>query len=370
MTSVNVPEDQSHIPNATDESADALGPHNVDAHMPPQPAGQQTAPQDPVYATPQWNPETNEWAPSNEQHSTWGVAEPGHGDVEDANPVSESYGHAPSGTIPDRRLNLIDSVRDVRGPTPAPTVHYTHDVRTTEAGAESVRFHQEFVQGTAPPTPILQQNPNRKRALIRISSGVTNSQNNNLTATGVPATVTVPTGQTWTLQSVSFLFTASAAVANRNIRLTIRDALGRILYQFVDATATTANQVVQCTFAPGLATQHIGAGPFQLTSALPNLVLPAGSTVTADAVAEDAGDTITVGTVMFSVTGAGVYLMPLRDGGNATASQQGWQLNPGDAPIEIKSEAGIEAVAEAGGGATLFVYEELLSPGGVPGVST
>lgn len=354
---------QTTIPN---EPPDADAPHNTDAHMPAQPA-----PQDPVYATPRWNPETNEWAPSNEQHSTWEVGEPSHSDEPTAHPMSDAPGQTEFwGSIPDERLNLIDSVRTPRGPIVQQVVHHEHDVRTTETGAESLRFHQEFVSGSAPIT-LLTQNPARKRALLRIGSAVVNSQNNNLTAVGVPAIVTVPTGQTWTLQAISFLFTASAAAANRFVRIVVKDAAGRTIFTFVDATATTATQVDNVTLGAGLATQHVGAAsPFQVTGALPVLVLPAGSTITADAIGEDVADTITVGTVMFSMTGSGVYLMPLRDGGNAIAASMGWQLNPGDGPIEIKSEAGVEAVAEAGGGATVFVYEELLTPGGVPGTGT
>jgi hypothetical protein len=69
-------------------------------------------------------------------------------------------------------------------------------------------------------------------------------------------------------------------------------------------------------------------------------------------------------------TGGSISLMPLRDGANAAAANVGWQMSPGDPPIEIKAEAGIEAIASSGFAATVSVYEELLSLGGAPGVST
>src|SRR5215472_7438436 len=105
---------QTYVPNSPpDESVNGPGGQNqnVDAHMPPQPGGVERAANDPVWATPSWNPQTNEWAPTNEQHSVWGLAEPSHGDDPNAEPVSEQYGADASGTVPEAGMNLLDSVR-------------------------------------------------------------------------------------------------------------------------------------------------------------------------------------------------------------------------------------------------------------------
>lgn len=133
------------------------------------------------------------------------------------------------------------------------------------------------------------------------------TQNPNLTAVGVPAVLTVPIGQTWTLASITFLYTASAAVATRTPRVIIRDPGGRIIYEWTSPVNLTANQVGQVTLSPGAPNQSGGAGtpanPFTITGPLPALTLLPGSTISADAINEDAADTITVGTVIFTTSG-------------------------------------------------------------------
>lgn len=133
------------------------------------------------------------------------------------------------------------------------------------------------------------------------------TNNPNLTAVGVPATVQVPAGQSWNLSAITFLFTASAAAATRTPRITIRDAGGRILYQWTSPTNVAATQVEQITLSPGSPTISNGSGtvanPFTVTGPLPALTLAAGSTITADAINEDVADTITVGTVIYTTTG-------------------------------------------------------------------
>lgn len=132
---------------------------NVDAHMPPSPGRQ------PVWAD-VWNPDTNEWAPSNEQHSTWGVAEPTHFDAPTATPETPSYGVPDGGVMPDGRLNLLDSVKAGGSPATVPRAVVHHVIETQEEASSHIRTRIVRVQGTAP-TTILEQNPNRDRAIVK-----------------------------------------------------------------------------------------------------------------------------------------------------------------------------------------------------------
>lgn len=137
---------------------------NTDAHMPPQPIPKED---DPVWAN-TWNPETNEWAPSSEQHSVFGVAEPSHGDEPHAAPSSEEYGRPDpdGGTIPDARMNLLDAVQGTTAALPAPPVTVRHIVETQEQSSPLARGRVVRVQGGAP-TVLLEENPNRARAILK-----------------------------------------------------------------------------------------------------------------------------------------------------------------------------------------------------------
>lgn len=114
--------------------------------------------------------EATEWAPSNEPLSTFGVAEPGHGDVSDAAPESEQYGRDTQrgGTTPDPRMNLLTNVREV-ATAATPIIEHHHVMETIDRGTDSVRM-QTFVIPAQPadPTIILQENPDRVRAFVKV----------------------------------------------------------------------------------------------------------------------------------------------------------------------------------------------------------
>lgn len=321
-----------------------------------------------------WNPPTDEWSPSAEPHNTWGVAQPGHGDLSMANPMVDAPGDprtvppTTGGSAPDVRDNLLTDVKKSMAVAPPPQVVH-HVVENVERGAESVNVRQITVVGNQAPTQLLESNPARRRALIRIvpnNPGGVNSENNNLTAVGVPATVTVPAGQIWTIQNIAYLFTASAVVANRTPRLTIKDAGGRTIFQWVSPTNVAASQVEQVNLAPGLPNTTGGAGtvpnPFVVSGGIPPLVLTAGETITADAIAEDAGDSITVGTVMFALSGGGsIFIAARQQPGSAAASATWFKLLLGDPPLEVKSQDGIDGIgALSTDSIAVQVYEELV----------
>src|SRR5512143_1583627 len=84
--------------------------------------------------------ENSEWAPSNEPLSVFGVAEPGHGDVEDAEPESQQYGRDDQGggSTPDVRLNLLNDVQRAAAAA-APVIEHHHVMETVERGSTQVR---------------------------------------------------------------------------------------------------------------------------------------------------------------------------------------------------------------------------------------
>jgi hypothetical protein len=165
---------------------------NVDAHMPPQPVD----PDSTVWAD-EWNPETNEWAPSSEQHSVFGLAEPSHGDVQTAEPMPNDPGdprtYQDGGGTPDVRKNLLTDVREHRQATPLPVQRVEHVVTTSEVGAALVRGRVVRVQGTLP-IVLLEETPNRRRALLKCITTAAVIVINPLRQGGGIATTTAPAG--------------------------------------------------------------------------------------------------------------------------------------------------------------------------------
>jgi hypothetical protein len=148
---------------------------NVAAHMPPQP---QPSPPDSFLYPMQWNPDTNEWAPSSEQHSTFDVAEPGHGDERDARPMVNEPGdprtYSDAGATPDGRLNLLDAVRaPQRGVVHPPVQRVEHVITTNEVASGAIRARTVRIENPATsgspqqPVVLLEANKNRSRALIK-----------------------------------------------------------------------------------------------------------------------------------------------------------------------------------------------------------
>lgn len=157
MTTETAPVHLPPDPNDVEHDATA----NIAAHLPPAPGRQ------PVWAD-VWNPVTNEWAPSNEQHSTWGVAEPTHYDSADATPETQSYGVDERGSsTPDARANLLDAVRSGGPPATVPTHIVQHVITTQEEPSSHIRTRTVRVQGTEP-TVLLEQNENRIRAILKV----------------------------------------------------------------------------------------------------------------------------------------------------------------------------------------------------------
>lgn len=121
---------------------------------------------DPVWAD-LWNPDVNEWSPSDEPEGTFAQAEPSHFDVPSASPMEPGESSA--------SLNLLtDVARPVAQPPPPQIVH--HEVLTTEAGAEIVRSRTIVVPGNTTVVRLLDPNLDRKRALIKVVSATAGIQ--------------------------------------------------------------------------------------------------------------------------------------------------------------------------------------------------
>lgn len=123
-------------------------------------------PDTPVWAN-EWTPHVDRWDPNADTYTEYERQGPGHGDLPDASPMSDEYGQPTSGSTPDARANLLTDVRRVRQTAP-PIQVIRHEVITSEAGAERIRARTVMVTSNAAPTVLLDANPNRKRALIKV----------------------------------------------------------------------------------------------------------------------------------------------------------------------------------------------------------
>jgi hypothetical protein len=170
--------DRNEHPQTQDTDANGVpSASNVAAHMPPDPGDH------PVWAN-TWNPQTNEWSPSNEQHSVFGLAEPSHGDTPAAEPMPNDPGDPRSyqdgGGTPDARLNLLDAVRGTGQPVQAPVQRVEHVIHTQEEPSSKVRARVVRVQAPAAgaggpvTTVVLEENMKRDRAILKCitTSGV------------------------------------------------------------------------------------------------------------------------------------------------------------------------------------------------------
>ena len=131
----------------------------IDHHFPPQPNADIV------------DPATNEWAPSNTPHAVGGLGEPSHDDDPHAAPLSNSEGHPNTynegGGTPDGRLNLLDAVKAHGTPAP-PTQTVHHVMETREVAGRRISSRILAVVGNQVPTTLLEDNPQRERALIKV----------------------------------------------------------------------------------------------------------------------------------------------------------------------------------------------------------
>jgi len=108
------------------------------------------------------------------------------------------------------------------------------------------------------------------------------------------------------IQTVSFVLTTSAGVANRNPKLDILDGLGAVVARFVLPLIVTATHVTQVTFAEEL-TPYGANDSASMGAPIPALRLYSGMSVVGSAVNIAAADHLT-GIRLF------VKQWPVRDG--------------------------------------------------------
>jgi hypothetical protein len=112
-------------------------------------------------------------------------------------------------------------------------------------------------------------------------------------AAGAALTVTVPGAVQWEIQSVSFLYTASANAATRIPFVSFLDQTGKTFCKANTAYTITANNNSQVTFGQGL--DQFGANnSASMGASIPEIRLVDGLRIQVSADAIDAADTITV----------------------------------------------------------------------------
>lgn len=109
---------------------------------------------------------------------------------------------------------------------------------------------------------------------------------------GLPATRRIP-GETFErLDALRFLFTASAAVANRFVSVDVLNGDQTVAVRIQTPTAVTAGLAIQFNFVRGMELFSSTAGGEQLAP-LPDLIFPPGYLIRITAAGIDVADTIT-----------------------------------------------------------------------------
>ena len=145
-------------------------------------------------------------------------------------------------------------------------------------------------------------------------------------------TWTVTQGEAWMFQTVTGLFSTSAAVANRNLELEIFDAAGNDIYIAVSSANMVANNSYTCSAALGVTEGGVSGvagedGGIHL--ALPWLILPAGFSLRFLIGNEDVGDNWT-GTSFATVT---AYRVGPSDPGAVVEQLGPFMFVPGPTPV-------------------------------------
>lgn len=137
------------------------------------------------------------------------------------------------------------------------------------------------------------------------------SSTNEWTFSAATDTLTTTISNGGLLQSISFIYTTDAVVANRTIVVTITEANNRTLYQVASPFAQAASLSVEYSLAPNLPATANG-NPVSVTMPLPaNLVIPPGGHIVITVQNGDPGDTITNGTaILGSSSRADVFICP------------------------------------------------------------
>lgn len=107
--------------------------------------------------------DTNVWGPRAEPLALVGIAEPSHGDDPTATPTAA--------TQEPGRMTLLDSVRQPMQEAPPPPVTIHHVLETQEVGTPIMRARTVVVGSTRQPSVLLEENPDRTRALIKVVTG-------------------------------------------------------------------------------------------------------------------------------------------------------------------------------------------------------
>lgn len=108
-------------------------------------------------------------------------------------------------------------------------------------------------------------------------------------AAGADWTLPVDAGESWEILAVNFTLTASAAVANRSVKLRGLDGNGNEVFRIGPQAVQTAGQVVVYTYLPGQG-YAAGVDGQQLALGTPPPILPPGYSLASLTGAIDVGD--------------------------------------------------------------------------------
>ena len=109
-------------------------------------------------------------------------------------------------------------------------------------------------------------------------------------AAGADLSFTVPVGVIWDVVSLTALFTASAAAANRVPRFFVKNEAGVTVYQYNVSAAITAAQTATFTFSEDVVTPPTFANGGNFLAPLPSTWFPSNWSFGTTTAAIDTGD--------------------------------------------------------------------------------
>lgn len=213
--------------------------------------------------------------------------------------------------------------------------------------------------GQAQPVQLLQRRARRYKAKILITSLVTTSELLPASpAAGAVFNYVNNTGVPQSLASISWIFTTSAAVANRFVGMRILDTAGNIVAANADLSAVVASSTVQVWLAQGLSNLPNAASGSAIGGLPSNLLIQPGWTVRIFATSIDVADQISSIVMTFNGQGTAVFhnqSSPLA--APTLLPGVGIQINSAPFLFEWESQQPLYGVA-LGGNITVSVIDE------------
>jgi hypothetical protein len=215
--------------------------------------------------------------------------------------------------------------------------------------------------GIGLPVQVLTRRIRRSKArLIVPGNVVTATLTPGNPAAGASFIYTNSTNVPQSMASIQATLTTSAAVLNRFISATIKDASGNVLYRAINGSATPASSAITWNGFIGANQQNSATGTFTFgLPALSTIPIPSGGTLTLGAGALDAADQITA--IVLELTQTTTILINSKPDPLTLSVPQGVTL-PNSFEIDWESQQPCYAIS-LGGSASLSVIDESYSGG-------